>query len=78
MLERLPWLSERAESDQPLSEQQRAILHLLSEGFRTRDIARHLGLSEHTIKGYIRDILQRLGVHNRIEAVMLANRNDWL
>jgi two-component system, NarL family, response regulator DevR len=48
------------------------ILRLIAQGLTTKEIGGQLHLSENTVKGYVKDILAKLGVHNRIEAVLLA------
>jgi DNA-binding NarL/FixJ family response regulator len=48
------------------------ILRLVAQGLTNREISARLYLSENTIKGYLKEIMARLGAHTRIEAVMLA------
>jgi two-component system response regulator DevR len=63
---------------EPLSAQQLVILRLVAQGLSSREIATQLYLSENTVKGYVQEILHRLGVKNRTEAVMVAVKHDWL
>ncbi|MEO8973038.1 MAG: response regulator transcription factor [Ktedonobacteraceae bacterium] len=63
---------------EPLSSQQLVILRLVAQGLSSREIATQLYLSENTVKGYVQEILHRLGVKNRTEAVMVAVKNGWL
>jgi two-component system, NarL family, response regulator DevR len=69
-------------SDEPapelLSPQQLVILRLVAQGFSSREIATQLYLSENTVKGYVQEMLHRLGVKNRTEAVMAAVKQGWL
>lgn len=62
----------------PLSSQQIVILRLVAQGLSSREIAARLYLSENTVKGYVQEILHRLGVKNRTEAVMVAVKQGWL
>ncbi len=48
------------------------ILRLIAQGLTNREISVKLMLSENTVKGYIKDILAKLGAHNRVEAVLLV------
>lgn len=59
-----------------LTTRERQILELVSRGQTDRAIAEALGLSVHTVKNHIRNILRKLEVHNRTEAVatLLASR----
>ncbi|GAC1564756.1 MAG: response regulator transcription factor [Ktedonobacteraceae bacterium] len=63
---------------EPLSSQQIVILRLVAQGLSSREIATRLYLSENTVKGYVQEILHRLGVKNRTEAVMVAVKQGWL
>jgi two-component system response regulator DevR len=65
-------------SPDPLSPQQIVILRLVAQGLSSREIATQLYLSENTVKGYVQEILHRLGVKNRTEAVMVAVKQGWL
>lgn len=65
-------------SPEPLSTQQIVILRLIAQGFSSREIATQLYLSENTVKSYVQEILHRLGVKNRTEAVMVAVKQGWL
>jgi len=65
-------------SPEQLSSQQLVILRLVAQGLSSREIATQLYLSENTVKGYVQEILHRLGVKNRTEAVMVAVKQGWL
>ncbi len=65
-------------SPEPLSTQQIVILRLIAQGLSSREIATQLYLSENTVKGYVQEILHRLSVKNRTEAVMVAVKQGWL
>jgi two-component system, NarL family, response regulator DevR len=65
-------------SPEPLSPQQIVILRMVAQGLSSREIATQLYLSENTVKGYVQEILHRLSVKNRTEAVMVAVKQGWL
>jgi two-component system, NarL family, response regulator DevR len=68
-----------AEAGPPaLSQSQLAILGLMTRGFSNREIATEIHLSENTIKTHVQEIFRKLGVHNRVEAVMTATKHNWL
>jgi len=52
-----------------LSDRQREMLELLAAGEPYKAIADKMGLSIHTVRGYIRRIYEKLQVHSRTEAV---------
>jgi DNA-binding NarL/FixJ family response regulator len=55
-----------------LTERERAILAAVVTGMTTAEIARHLWISEHTIKFHLTNIYRKLGVGNRAGAVRHA------
>lgn len=61
---------------QPLSEREIEILQLLAEGLSNKQISEKVSLSENTVKYHLKNILHKLNVQNRTEAVMYALRND--
>lgn len=58
--------------DSLLSQREEQVLHLLARGLSNREIARLLKLSEHTVKNHLFRIFDKLGVSNRMEAVLYA------
>ncbi len=55
-----------------LSQQERHVLLLVSEGKTNREIAKALFLGEGTVRNYVSSILSKLGVSNRAEAAAFA------
>jgi DNA-binding NarL/FixJ family response regulator len=62
----------------PLSDREVEIIRLLAEGLSNRSVSERLSLSENTIKYHLKNILQKLNVQNRTEAVMYAVRNNLI
>jgi two-component system response regulator DesR len=62
----------------PLSRKEREILAGCADGLSTAELATRLWLSEGTIRNRVSEILGKLGVRNRAEAVQLARENGWL
>lgn len=56
----------------PLSEQEKQILRLFSDGKSSRSVAKSLGISTQTLRNHLHHINQKLRTHNRLEAVMNA------
>jgi DNA-binding NarL/FixJ family response regulator len=63
---------------EPLSEKEMEVLKLVVEGYSNPEIAERLFLSVNTIKKYIRNILQKLHLKNRIEAAVYAIREGLI
>jgi DNA-binding NarL/FixJ family response regulator len=55
-----------------LTPRQRQLLRLVAAGLTNRQIARHVGLSEHTVRKHIENIFERLQVTSRTAAVARA------
>ncbi|MFJ3212665.1 LuxR C-terminal-related transcriptional regulator [Streptomyces flaveolus] len=55
--------------DEPLTPRQRQVLLLAERGLRNAEIAVRLGLTEQTVKTYMRTLMARLGARTRQEAV---------
>jgi two-component system, NarL family, response regulator LiaR len=58
-----------------LTEREREVLTRMIEGLNNTQIAGRLGVSSSTIKSHVSNILSKLGVASRTEAVTLALRN---
>lgn len=63
---------EEASAFQHLSQQEKHVLLLVSEGKTNREIAKQLFLGEGTVRNYVSSILSKLGVNNRAEAAAYA------
>jgi DNA-binding NarL/FixJ family response regulator len=61
-----------------LSRRELEVLHLVAEGYSNTMIANRLHLSDSTVKGYVENLLFRLNVKNRAEAVAAASRLNLL
>jgi DNA-binding NarL/FixJ family response regulator len=57
-----------------LTERERDILKLLGHGMSNKEIALELVLTEMTVKGYVSDLLAKLGVGDRTQAALMAVR----
>jgi two-component system, NarL family, response regulator YdfI len=51
------------------------VLSMLAEGAGNKQIARRLGISEHTVKFHVGSIMSKLGASSRTEAVTVGIRN---
>ena len=61
-----------------LSEREIEILKLVASGKSNQSIADQLSISENTVKYHLKNILQKLGVSNRTEAVTIAMQKGLL
>jgi len=67
-----------SEGKSPLTVREREVLAASRSGASVAEIARHLCLTEGTVRNYLSLAIQKLGVHNRTEAAQLAEGKGWL
>jgi DNA-binding NarL/FixJ family response regulator len=70
-------LRSRAEAP-ALSVRELQVLRLVAAGEGTNAIAGQLGLSVHTARNHIRNLMTKLGAHSRVEAVVMAARSGLI
>ena len=71
-------LSALSDGDNPLTARERDVLTASLGGVSITDIAAQLYLSEGTVRNHLSTAIQKLNVHNRVEAAHLAREKGWL
>lgn len=61
-----------------LTGREREVLRLVVDGMANKQIARRLGISEKTVKGHLTNLFQRIGVSDRTQAALWAERTGAL
>jgi DNA-binding NarL/FixJ family response regulator len=61
-----------------LTSRELEVLKLVAKGLNNRDIGQELFISENTVKNHVRNILEKLHLHSRMEAVVYAVREKLL
>lgn len=70
----LEWMRRPPSQIDTLTSRERSVLSLLAEGQSNKQIARNLGLTAGTVKGYVSQVLEKLGVSDRTQAALLAHK----
>jgi DNA-binding NarL/FixJ family response regulator len=63
---------------QLLTEREHEVLRLAARGERTKEMARQLSVSVRTVEGHLTSIFNKLGVSNRMEAILYAASRGWI
>lgn len=58
-----------------LSEREREVLVMVAEGLQNKQISRQLGISEKTVKAHLTRVFRAIGVTDRTQAALWAERN---
>ena len=61
-----------------LTDRELQVLRLVAKGLNNRDTAKALFISENTVKNHVRNILEKLQLHSRVEVVLYAVRENLL
>ena len=56
----------------PLSAREKQVVELISQGFRNKEIAERMFISEQTVKNHLHNIFDKLGVSDRLELALYA------
>ncbi|MET0655822.1 MAG: response regulator transcription factor [Pseudoxanthomonas sp.] len=70
----LEWMRRPPSQVDSLTSRERSVLILLAQGHSNKQIARNLGLTAGTVKGYVSQVLDKLGVADRTQAALLAHK----
>ena len=62
----------------PLSDREAQVLKLIAEGFSSREIGADLDISEKTVYRHRANILEKLGMHDRVELTRYAIRRGLI
>lgn len=67
---------ERDQKASPLSPREREIVGLVTQGFKNRELAEKLTISEQTVKNHMHNIFDKLGVSDRLELALYSIHNN--
>src|SRR5437016_5839118 len=63
---------ERVRPRDTLTSREKSIVSYLMQGWRNKEIAQHLSITEQTVKNHLRTVYDKLGVSDRLELVLYA------
>jgi two-component system nitrate/nitrite response regulator NarL len=56
--------------NRPLTKREQDVVNLVAEGLTNREVAKQLGLTEHTVSNYLLRVYEKLGTSSRVELVL--------
>ncbi len=59
-----------------LSQREREIVALVAQGFKNKEMAEKMFISEQTVKNHLHNIFDKLGVSDRLELALYAIHNN--
>ncbi len=68
--------SPRDRERSPLSQREREIVALVAQGFKNKEMAEKMFISEQTVKNHLHNIFDKLGVSDRLELALYAIHNN--
>jgi two-component system nitrate/nitrite response regulator NarL len=51
------------------------VIELIGEGLSNKEIAERLGVATHTVKSHVRNVMEKLALHTRLQIAAFAHRN---
>jgi DNA-binding NarL/FixJ family response regulator len=72
----MPQPQSRERERSPLSQREREIVALVAQGFKNKEMAEKMFISEQTVKNHLHNIFDKLGVSDRLELALYAIHNN--
>ena len=72
----IPQVAGRDRERSPLSQREREIVALVAQGFKNKEMAEKMFISEQTVKNHLHNIFDKLGVSDRLELALYAIHNN--
>jgi DNA-binding NarL/FixJ family response regulator len=59
-----------------MTARERQVIDLIAEGLSNKEIAARLEIAAHTVKSHVRNIMEKLALHTRLQIAAYSNRQD--
>jgi DNA-binding NarL/FixJ family response regulator len=59
-----------------MTPRERQVIHLISEGLGNKQIAARLHIATHTVKSHVRNIMEKLALHTRLQIAAYAHHDE--
>lgn len=71
-------MEEMTHSTNPLSPREIQVLKGIARGLSNQEIAQELYLSNGTVRNYVTSLMTKLGANNRTDALIIAQKENWI
>ncbi len=59
-----------------MTPRERQVIDLIAEGLSNKEIARRLNIATHTVKSHVRNVMEKLALHTRLQIAAYANAEE--
>jgi DNA-binding NarL/FixJ family response regulator len=66
---------ERVLEDVRMTRREREVIELIGEGLSNKEIAQRLNIASHTVKSHVRNVMEKLALHTRLQIAAFARRD---
>jgi len=66
---------ERVLEDVRMTRREREVIELIGEGLSNKEIAQRLNIAAHTVKSHVRNVMEKLALHTRLQIAAFARRD---
>ena len=66
---------ERVLEDVHMTRREREVIELIGEGLSNKEIAQRLNIAAHTVKSHVRNVMEKLALHTRLQIAAFARRD---
>jgi DNA-binding NarL/FixJ family response regulator len=66
--------SEHTLEDVRMTRREREVIELIGEGLSNKEIAQRLNIATHTVKSHVRNVMEKLALHTRLQIAAYSHR----
>lgn len=68
--------SDTAREDVRMTRREREVIELIGEGLSNKEIAQRLNIATHTVKSHVRNVMEKLALHTRLQIAAYSHRDS--
>ena len=61
--------------DVRMTRREREVIELIGEGLSNKEIAQRLNIASHTVKSHVRNVMEKLALHTRLQIAAYSRRD---